>query len=63
MKKKWIGRLVNLYFDDHIKRARILGIEFHQGLKKPVFHLRSEFGNDFRLTRSELMYYMCQERF
>ena len=54
MKRKYIGQWVVLNFNGVIKRARIIAIEFHKDLKKPVFHLVSQLGNAFCLTREEL---------
>jgi hypothetical protein len=54
IKRKYMNQWVVLKFNDTISRAKIVDIEFHQKLKKPIFHLVSQFGNSFVLTRDEL---------
>jgi hypothetical protein len=53
-KRKYMNQWVVLQFNDWTTRAKIVGIEFHQGLQKPVFDLVSSKGNPFKLTREEL---------
>jgi hypothetical protein len=54
MRRKMMGRWVVLDFNGVIRRAKIVHIEFHHILKRPVFHLISQLGNEFRLTKEEL---------
>jgi hypothetical protein len=49
-----MNQWVDLDFGRGIMKAKIIGIEFHQELKKPVFHLMSKRGTMLQLTREEL---------
>lgn len=52
---KYIGKGVEFYVSDGTKRVGIITkIEFHKELGKPLFTLRTPYGNTARLTKDEI---------
>lgn len=52
-RRKFINQRVVLNFNGVIRRAKIIDVEFHEGLP-PQFLLVSPLGNKFWLSRREL---------
>lgn len=59
MRQKYIGKWVTYNINGDFRTAKIENVEFHQLLKKPLFHLVSPFGNRLKLTRGEFTLIGC----